>query len=125
MKEKLITELNEFKNALSIIDARHSTIWEADNEHKKHFETLRSIDTILTNIRNRIDRFYSKGFQYNKELADLSKYLLAYRVFFGEFYPGCLSMEDCKLRVISILEGIVIELENYDIPSKKDPKFDK
>ena len=125
MKEKLIEELKKFKVALTAIDARYETIKEQRFEHKKHIDTLREIETIMVDIRNRVDRFYTKEFQYNKTLNDLSQYLNALKMFYGEIPPGGLSMEDSKLRLISVLDGIINELEQYDLPSSADPKFDK
>ena len=125
MKEKLIKDLKEFKNKLAEIDAKYDTIKEDGFEHKKHIDTLRSIDSILINIRNRTDRFYTKDYEYNRKLSDLDSYLNALKVFYGEIPPGGLSMEDCRLRIIEIVKGMINELEKYDIPSDKDPKYDE
>lgn len=125
MKEKLIEELKKFKADLTSIDARYETINQTGFEHKKHIDTLREIEIIMIHIHNRVDRFYTKEFQYHRTLNDLSQYLNALKMYFGEIPPGGLSMEDCKLRLISVLDGIINELEQYDLPSNADPKFDK
>ena len=125
MKEKLIEELKKFKADLTAIDALFVNIWEQTSEHKKHIDKLREIETLMVDIRNRVDRFYTKEFQYNKTLNDLSQYLNAFKMFYGEIPPGGLSMEDCRLRLIAVLDGIINELEQYDLPSSADPKFDK
>jgi len=125
MKEKIIEELKVFKDKLSEIDANYNSIFESNNEHKIQIETLRNIEIILTDIRSKVGRFYTKNYIYNNELKNISDYLLPYKSYFGEIFFGGISMEDCRLRIIKILEGMINELEKYGIPSKNDIKFDK
>ncbi len=123
MKEELIEELKNFKTKLNSIDARYETIKENGFEHIKHISTLREIEIILIHIQNRVDRFYTKEYQYNVALKNLTQYLNAFKKFYGEIKNMGIAMEDCKQRIIGIIEGIIEELQKYDFPSDKDPKF--
>jgi hypothetical protein len=60
---------------------------------------------------------------YNQKISDLECYLGAFKMFYGEIPAGGLSMEDCRLRIIEIVKGMILELEKFNIPSKNDPKF--
>jgi len=126
MKEKLIEEFKGFQINLKGIDANYNNIRENNSEHKKHSDTLRNIELILSDILNRINRFYTEKYQYFIELDQISKILKDFRVYYGEthMYLG-LTMEDCKIRIIGILDGIINELTLYDTPSNSDLKFNK
>jgi len=125
MTKKLLEEFSVFQEKLKVINAQYENIKEDNFEHKKHLTTLREIEMILVDIRYRIDRFYSERYQYRKELEKIASALIGFRVYYGELHISFgLTMDDCRVRIIKILEGMFKELEFYGLPSENDPKFD-
>lgn len=123
MKKELTAHLQEHISELNNIDASFNAIWEQNQQHQKHFDALNNLEKILTDVLNKIDRFYTPAYAYNRALNEISEILRRFHAIFIERIPGQLSMEECRLRILGILEGMIKELVSFDVPSKNDPKF--